>query len=197
VGAAVRGQFSGNTLGSWGICWNMPGSPTQLDIFANKYGTCTTFISLGANPTSGRIEDTNGHVANYGAQDIPEITAPSGAAGRSVIYADSTAHRLELSNNNGSFFPVTQTIGSATVTTAGTAVTNGTCQAQTGITITGSLTSDQAVANINAALPATWQTGIRWSAEVSAAGTCTVSLCNPTTASITPAATSVRCTVHR
>ena len=197
VGAAVRGQFSGNTLGSWGICWNMPGSPTQLDIFANKYGTCTTFISLGANPTSGRIEDTNGHVANYGAQDIPEITAPSGAAGRSVIYADSTAHRLELSNNNGSFFPVTQTIGSATVTTAGTAVTNGTCQAQTGITITGSLTTDQAVANINAALPATWQTGIRWSAEVSAAGTCTVSLCNPTTASITPAATSVRCTVHR
>lgn len=126
-----------------------------------------------------------------------EGAAVAGAAGKDVCYGDSTAHALKCSYNNDGFFNNTRTIGSATVTTAGTAVAAGTCQAQTGITITGALTSDMAQANINAALPATWQTGIRYQAEVTASNTCTVNLCNPTAASITPAATAVRCTVMR
>lgn len=117
-------------------------------------------------------------------------------AGSDLNFQVVSGRQIFLSKN-GTAFPATQTIGSATVTTAGTAVAAGTCQAQTGITITGSVTTDMAQANIGATLPATWQTGIRYQAEVTASGTCTVNLCNPTAASITPAATAVRCTVMR
>jgi hypothetical protein len=59
------------------------------------------------------------------------------------------------------------------------------------------LTSDSVVANIGAALPATWQTGIVLSAHVTAGNTVTVYLCNPTAGSITPAATQVNVRIVR
>lgn len=177
---------------------NGVGGDTRLDPGSGGTGLVRACVGVACAGLSVESNGTRGVLIDGSGRYIATETTSSGAgAGKDVMEADSTAHRMQLSNNNGTFFPLTQTIGSATVTTAGTAVTNGTCQAQTGITITGSLTTDQAVANINAALPATWQTGIRWSAEVSAAGTCTVNLCNPTAGSITPAATAVRCTVTR
>lgn len=38
---------------------------------------------------------------------IPEGTAPSAVSGKTVLYADSTGHRLRESNNGGSFYDVT------------------------------------------------------------------------------------------
>lgn len=126
-----------------------------------------------------------------------EGSAVSAVAAKDVCYGDSTAHALKCAYNNGSFFNQTQTIGSGTVATAGTAVTNGTCQAQTGITVTGATTTDVAYCSLNAAAPATWQTGIFLAVPEVTSNTVTVRLCNGTAASITPAAATVRCTVTR
>jgi hypothetical protein len=126
-----------------------------------------------------------------------EGSNPSAIGGADVCGGNSTAHALECSYNAGTFFPMTQTIGTGNVTTAGTAVTNGTSQAQTGITVTGALTTDSCTANLAAALPATWQTGIQFRCDVTASGTVTVNLMNPTAGSITPAATVVNVRVTR
>lgn len=191
-----------------------PANLVKWDI-ENAASACNNYTMAGnnfsASGASGTVSDgctgTNRFVVSLNGTNpttfpakgiqLPEGTNPTVAALNTVCNPNTSTHQLECANNGGSFFRMTQTIGSGTVTTAGTAVVAGVCQAQTGITVTGSLTTDQAVANINAALPATWQTGIRWTAEVSAAGTCTVNLCNPTAGGITPAATAVRCTVTR
>jgi len=69
---------------------------------------------------------------------------------------------------------VTQTIGSGTVTTAGTAVAAGTSQGQPEITITGAKTTDVAHCSLNAAPVATWRTGIQLLAPVVTSNTVTV-----------------------
>ena len=100
-----------------------------------------------------------------------------------------------ITENGG--LSVTQTIGSGTVTTAGTAVAAGTSQGQPELTITGAKTTDVAHCSLNAAPVATWRTGIQLLAPVVTSNTVTVWLSNPTARSITPAATTVRCTVTR
>jgi hypothetical protein len=97
----------------------------------------------------------------------------------------------------GTVIPCDQTIGSGTVTTAGTAVNAGTSQAQTGITITGATATDVARCSLNGAPPATWQTGIQLLPPVVTSNTVTVWLSNPTAGNITPVAATVRCTVTR
>jgi hypothetical protein len=97
----------------------------------------------------------------------------------------------------GSSISLSQTIGTARVSTAGTSVGNGTCQAQSEIAVMGAVTTDTALTNIGAAIPATWQTGIQYLAEVTASNTVTVYLCNPTASEITPAATQLNVRVVR
>lgn len=92
---------------------------------------------------------------------------------------------------------VTRTIGSGTSTSNGTAIGAGTSQAQPAITVTGALTSDTATCSLNAAPPATWQTGIQFLPGVVTANTVTPWLSNGTAGSITPVATAIRCTVTR
>jgi hypothetical protein len=126
-----------------------------------------------------------------------ESTAPSGAAGTDVCYGDPFAHQIKCSYNNGSFFPLSQTIGSGTSTSNGTAIAAGNSQAQPAITITGATTNDTARCSLNAAPPASWQTGIQVLPAVVTANTVTPWLSNPTTGSITPVGTAIRCTVVR
>lgn len=121
----------------------------------------------------------------------------SGIASAAVYGWDATNTRGSINNGNGSIFDVAVMVGSGSVTTAGTAVGSGTCQAQTGISVANSAITDNVIPNINAALPATWQTGIALQAHVTVAGTVTVYLCNPTAGSITPAAQSVNVKVIR
>jgi hypothetical protein len=92
----------------------------------------------------------------------------------------------------------TITVGSGTTTTNGTAVATLTSQSQPTITVTGATTTDVATCSLNAAMPATWQTGIVMLPPVVTANTVTIWLSNPTaTANITPAAAVVRCAVTR
>lgn len=186
IGGQARVQGSTGVIGFTSSSSAVAGIDTGISrLAANAFG-------FG----NGNFGDVTGQI-RAATHSFPETTAPSAGAGFDQCYGDSTAHALECSYNNGSFFPMVQRIGSGTVTTAGTAVTNGTCQAQTGITVTGATTTDVASCSLNAALPATWQTGIFLSVPVVTSNTVTVSLCNPTAGSITPAAATVRCTVTR
>jgi hypothetical protein len=123
---------------------------------------------------------------------------PAGAVteGSSLCYGVAS-NRLSLSNNDGPFFPVTQTIGVSSVTTEGTGIDAQSCQAQANLTVGGALPSDSVVANIGGALPASWQTGIALSAQVTAADTVTVYLCNPTGRPIVPTTMPVHVRVLR
>jgi len=162
------------------------------------------FIGLNID-NSGNVSIQQGQLIAQGlggfrntSDTVMDEGTPSGAsATKDVCQGSSTAHALQCSYNNGSFFSMTQTIGSGTVTTPGTAVTNGTCQVQTAITVTGATTTDVAHCSLNAAAPATWQTGIFLAIPEVTSNTVTVRLCNGTAASITPAAATVRCTVTR
>ncbi len=118
-------------------------------------------------------------------------------AGLDACAGDSNSHTIKCSYNGGTYASLTQTIGTGSVTTAGTAILTGACQAQTNITVTGTAVTDAVSANIGAALPATWQTGIQLSAHPTATNTVTVYLCNPTAGSVTPAATAVNVRVTR
>ena len=130
-----------------------------------------------------------------GARSAP---CPAGAVAEgSSLCFNITSNTLNLSNNNEPFFPVTQTVGTSSVTTAGTAVGARKCQAQTNISVAGALASDSAIASVGAALPRSWQTGIVLRADVTAADTVTVYLCNPTASGITPAAMAVYVRVLR
>lgn len=137
------------------------------------------------------------------------ITSVTGAASGSVLVDKSNASWAFYVSNGANFVKqlavganvagalgnFTQTIGSGNVTTAGTAVAAGACQAQTGITVTGAAATDTVTWGVTS-LPATWQTGIQVIPVVTA-NTVTVNLCNPTAGSITPAANTVQVRVVR
>ncbi|HEY4678811.1 MAG TPA: hypothetical protein VIJ01_16715 [Candidatus Angelobacter sp.] len=202
-------NFFGSILSS-----GAPANTVKWDI-ENAASACTNYTMTGNNfntsGASGTLSDgctgTNRFSTNLGSStptifpllgiQLPEGTNPTAVGLNTICNPNTSTHQLECANNGGSFFRMTQTIGTGTVTTAGTAVAAGTCQAQTGITVTGATTSDSGNASLNVALPATWQTGINWNNVQITANTCTISLCNGTAASITPAATAVRCTVTR
>jgi hypothetical protein len=72
------------------------------------------------------------------------------------------------------------------ITTNGTQILAGACQAQPAATISGVTTTSTATWGIPTALPATWQTGIHVMLVVTA-DTVTLNLCNGTAGNITPA----------
>jgi hypothetical protein len=182
---AHRFKMNNNNGGAQNVLgdsdWAVPGT------IGSTTPNSGTFTTVSTNGSNGGISATEGTGASV----------PAGAS-LDVMWPDSTAHRWKMNNNNETTNEnVAGTLPSGNVTTAGTVVNAGTCQAQTGITVTGSLTTDNVVVNIGATLPATWQTGIVLSAHVTANGTVTVYLCNPTAGGITPAATQVNVRVLR
>jgi hypothetical protein len=93
---------------------------------------------------------------------------------------------------------VALSIGNGSLTSLGTIITTGVCQSQGSVTVTGATqATDVATPFLNIALPATFQTGIRMDAQVTSANTVTIYLCNPTTGSITPSATTINVKVIR
>jgi hypothetical protein len=147
---------------------------TQGASVLNSKGTAPIGFNTGANSGTGGLQFGSGGKS-------PSVVASMDATG-------------QLSKGTTNY---TLTVGTGSVTTAGTAVAALTCQAETGTSVTGALTTDAVVPNIGAALPPTWQTGIVLSAHVTAANTITVYLCNPTAGSITPAPTQVNVRVLR
>lgn len=211
-GSAAHMDLDGGCAGGAG-CTGMNGS--SIHLWGDSSQGSLLFKTLGANAFmadnyfdldgfTGGIASVNfsssstaNLLNNTSSLGYLESSCRGGTAGTDQLCGNSASHTLQSSLNGGSYFNVTQTIGTGNVTTAGTAVTNGTCQAQTGITVTGTATTDSVIANIGATLPATWQTGIVLSAHPTASNTVTVYLCNPTAASITPAATQVNVRVVR
>lgn len=103
---------------------NNNGTVTSDALLSDNLGS---FASTTSAQLASVISDESGSgpmlFANANTQDSPtittkatitETTAPSGSAGKDVIYADSTAHRLKMNNNNGGADTV---VGAATVDT--------------------------------------------------------------------------------
>jgi hypothetical protein len=105
-----------------------------------------------------------------------QVTPPTAA--RTTIFPDASGTLALMPAAGGQ------------VTTNGTAVAAGVCQAQPALTITGVTTTSTVSWSVPTALPATWQTGI-FIQPVVTANTVTLSLCNGTAGSITPAAQAV------
>jgi hypothetical protein len=171
----------------------------------------TTFLTADSSNKRLRIGDSSAptYTLDVGGKFVAGIvggstfwgvvqgTVAAGVSGDDVCYGDSSTNVLKCSYNGNSFYPMTQTIGTGTATTNGTAITSLHSQSQPTITIMGATTSDVAQCSLNTAMPSSWQMGIQMLPPVVTANTVTIWLSNPTTANITPAATAVRCTVTR
>jgi hypothetical protein len=128
-----------------------------------------------------------------GSLDTSCVETP--ATGKLATCKDPSTDAMDWSYGDA-FKPGTRTIGSATAATAGTAIASGASQSLA-ITVSGATTGDTATCSLNAAMPATWQTGVVPLLPVVTADTVTFWLSNPSAGSITPAAATVRCTVTR
>jgi hypothetical protein len=130
----------------------------------------------------------------FGAQTFyKERAAVSGSAGYDACYADSTAHALKCSYNNGTFFNLPQVIGNGTATMTTAAITAGNCGTTVTVGASGVATTDTITWAFNAgpaANPAqlvvsTWPTSGNFQ------------YCNPTAGSITPNAATLNWRVMR
>ncbi|MCU1296512.1 MAG: hypothetical protein JWO91_790 [Acidobacteriaceae bacterium] len=203
-------QASGNTIGSAGITvatWINPTGGNTVSLVGNKVTNNVLADASGSwtgatfdcpvEPMDSTCLFRNYIISTNVGVNFIETSAPGSATGKDVCYGDTVAHQVKCSYNNGSFYSISQTIGSGTSTSNGTAIAPGTSQAQPAITVTGATTSDTAACSLNAPYPPSWQTGIVPLPPVVTANTVTPWLSNPTDRSIIPAATAIRCTVLR
>ncbi len=136
-GSSVSAQITGNGVatdflngtGTWSA---PPGSGTvtaspQFQIpYYSAAGTANTLTGDAGMTTDGsgnatfKSLATTGTAGVGGAANFTEGTAATAAAGHDIIYADSTAHCLELSNNGAAFACIGSGGGSITLTTTGT-----------------------------------------------------------------------------
>lgn len=186
----------------------------SLTSFTSAAPTCSVTLST-VNPHTGSyilqsgtcglkeaINIFGGSAANYevGAEfyargcSASTITSVTGAANGSVLLDSSNGVWVYYVSNGTNFIKNSNTVINAAtqqITTNGTTVAAGTCQAQPTVSISGLTTSSTLTWSSSAALPATWQTGIQVEFDVSTAGTAKVWLCNPTAGSITPVALAI------
>jgi len=162
----------------------------------------TGLATFNGGAKSSFFQSSTANAASSGAVRLASadlINWRNNANGADVSLSKDTSDRLNFNAKilNDGLFPGTETIGTGTSTSNGTAISNGVSQAQPAITVTGATATDVAICALNAAPPATWQTGIVLLPAVVTSNTVTPWLSNPTAAPITPAATAIRCTVVR
>jgi hypothetical protein len=105
---------------------------------SGAFGGDTGSTTDGAGNVTTKTVSTTGTVAGQGGTwNATEGTAPSAAAGHDILYADSTAHCIKLSNNAGSFNCI-GTGGTVTSVATGTGLTGGP------ITTTGTISCSDA-----------------------------------------------------
>jgi hypothetical protein len=165
---------------------------------------------FNCDPTNGFCDISSAGGASYGAQFF-NILSPNAATGGQLRLADGDsiqwrdhANRGNVTLDKNSFdevrwngIPLTQTLGSGTSTTNGTAIAAGSSQAQPAITIPGATATDTATCSLNTSPPPSWQTGIQILAAVVTSNTVTPWLSNPTAGSITPVPATLRCRITR
>jgi hypothetical protein len=149
------------------------------DLTSANPGNLSAFITTGI-PLSAPIS------LALGTGNVVYFVS-TGSPGNFVIGGSGSTSGGTFTLDNVSLKQVTNGFAGS-VTTAGTKVSAGTCQAQTGISISGVTPSTAVNWSVASALAATWQTGIAV-VPVVTAGTVTLNLCNGTAADITPAAT--------
>lgn len=94
-------------------------------------------LSPGAKAGSGKV----GRVLIVGSAGTGNLSQSDQAA----VYYDTTADKLELSLNAGSFFPIPQVVASGTSTMTSGALGSGSCNTAVTTTATGTATTDTIV----------------------------------------------------
>lgn len=164
--------------------------------FADTAGATPFRWSATAAVSGVRADFTNNYVSIPSGNVFGFIAGQTNANIRVFNTPTSGLDLTKLAVLDGFVGQVSQTIGTGTVTTAGTAIASNSSQSNT-MTITGATATDTAKCSLNAALPASWQTGIQVSIPIVTANTVSFWLSNPTAGSITPVAATVRCAVTR
>jgi hypothetical protein len=139
-----------------------------------------------------------------GATASPEGTAPSVCAtsGVDCVYADSTAHALLASYNNGSFLRMPLVIASGTSSLGTGSISSATCATVVTTSATGTLSTDAIIWNPNGSIkavtgyvPAT--TGGLSIAAYPTADNVNFDVCNWSSGSLTPGAVTINWRVVR
>lgn len=189
-----------------------PGSNTQVPF--NNSGSFGADSAFTFNSTSKVLTVTGGIASGSSAPSVTpgtgsllagaEGTAPSVcvAAGVGCLYFDSSLHKLLLSLNNGSYFPLSQVIASGTAALGTSAISSASCATVVTATATGTATTDVIQWGFNADV-----TGVTGYAPVTTgaltifayptANNVNFKVCNLTTASITPGAVTLNFRVTR
>lgn len=106
VSSSTLGWHINSGIGAaFGMAWiNDEGAPS----FTNVLGISRTGSGSGAGVGNLYAGSTEYPLTVRSQLVIPEIAAPSGLALNEILWADSTAHRLQVKNNNGSQLQLVQ-----------------------------------------------------------------------------------------
>lgn len=164
-------------------------SAAGLDSGISRLGAALIGIGNGtAGDFSGGIQEK--------LHRFSETTAPSALSTVDICYGDSTAHKLECAYNNGSFFPMTQTVGSGTAVMTTALIAAGACGTTVTVAATGVLTTDVINAARNAAATNANGGNLNLNAWPTA-NNANFNYCNQSAAGVTPGAMTINWSVTR
>lgn len=186
------------------------GSDTQVQY--NDMSACGGDSGLTFNESTDVLSVTGGVATGSsppsftagtgGVMGLKEGTASTAVAASDICYADSTAHNVQCSYDNGAFFALARVIASGTKALATSAINTETCSSAQTDTATGAATSDTMIVTF-----ASDPTGITGYIPLVAGGltiypyvtanTANFKICNFTSGSITPGALSLNWRVVR
>lgn len=167
--------------------------------------TCTGVIAAAGFSTGDAPPAVTPGTGGVWAPKEGTVPSVGAAAGVDVCYADSTAHNILCSTNNGAYYPMTRTITSGTTALAVSEIAANSCQAVTEGTTnstaaTGALTTDTldwdtsgSTVAIDGYVPPAKLT-IR---DYLTAGFVNFDVCNETAAAVTPGALTLNWKVRR
>lgn len=208
--SAVSGGGGGGGGGISGLTTNkIPKAGSSTTIVDGGFTDDGTTISTSENFKAAQVcagsscpaltPGTGGVIAI-----CPEGTAPTvgPASAVDLIYCDSTLHKPLLSNNNGPYFALTQTIFAGTKALATSAIGSAACSSAQTVTATGTLTTDIIQASFNGDptavtgyVPLT--AGMLTIIAYPTADTVNFKVCNNTSSSITPGSITLNVRVSR
>ncbi len=203
-------------LASGSSCGGGGGGVTSLTGTANQItasaSTGAVTLSVPSNPVFSGTVSAGGFsagtsppaVTGTGVIACGESTGQTGAAsGVDVFICDSATHNVLLSKNNGTLFPVTQTVCSGTIALGTSAIASGAKDSTKTLSCTGAASTDIVRCSANADISGV--TGYVPSASgtlgilppFATTNTLNVIVENNTGGSITPGAVTLNCGVWR
>lgn len=158
-----------------------------------------TFLSVGTGASPPSLTPGTGGSFALGEGTVPSVGAASAV---DVCYADSTAHTVKCSLNNGSYYPLTQTIASGTSALGTSSVASQACATVVTTTATGALSTDSIIVTPNASIKAVTGFVALTTGGMTVTGYATANAvnwdaCNWSTGSITPGAVTLNWRITR